>query len=83
LPENRPSDGELAKNLKTGFVELDRRIEAAAGMLMGEIFARHGESYYRRLERQELEKVFAASRGCVLKSGGKRPLTERDRISPE
>ena len=60
----------LAKRLKTEFVELDQRIEEAAGMPLGEIFSLHGESYYRRLEREALNKLFALSSGCVLAPGG-------------
>jgi XRE family aerobic/anaerobic benzoate catabolism transcriptional regulator len=60
----------LARRLKTDFVELDRNIEAAAGMPVGEIFATHGESYYRRLEREALDKLFATSPGCVFEPGG-------------
>ncbi len=60
----------LAKKLKTDFVELSRSIEGAAGMPVGEIFTSHGETYYRRLEREELDKLFATSQGCVLEPGG-------------
>ena len=44
------------------FVELDRRIEQAAGLTLAEIFALHGEDYYRRLERETLERVLAEGR---------------------
>ena len=37
---------------------------------MGEIFATHGEAYYRELERESIFKVFAQLRGCVLAPGG-------------
>jgi XRE family aerobic/anaerobic benzoate catabolism transcriptional regulator len=67
----------LAKKLKTEHLELDRLIEEAAGMPVGEIFAVHGEAHYRWLERQELEKVFATSQGCVLEPGGS-IVTDRD-----
>ena len=60
----------LAKRLKTEFVELDKWIEEAAGMLLGEVFATHGEAYYRRLERESIRRVFAKSGGCVLAAGG-------------
>jgi XRE family transcriptional regulator, aerobic/anaerobic benzoate catabolism transcriptional regulator len=60
----------LAKKLKTEFVELDSRIEQAAGMSLGEIFSMHGEEYYRRLEQQELQRLFNESNGCVLATGG-------------
>lgn len=60
----------LARRLKTEFVELDKLVEKAAGMSMGEIFATHGEAYYRELERDSILQLFAASRGCVLVPGG-------------
>jgi XRE family aerobic/anaerobic benzoate catabolism transcriptional regulator len=60
----------LAKKLKTDFVELSRFIEGAAGMPVGEIFTTHGETYYQRLEHEELDKLFATSQGCVLELGG-------------
>ena len=49
----------LARRLRVPFVELDRRIEEAAGLALDEIFALHGEEYYRRLERETLERVLA------------------------
>src|SRR5215475_12105077 len=39
-------------------------------MSLGEMFAIHGEDYYRRLERESLSKLFAESKGCVLATGG-------------
>jgi XRE family transcriptional regulator, aerobic/anaerobic benzoate catabolism transcriptional regulator len=60
----------LAKRLKTEFVELDSRIEKAAGMSLGEIFSIHGEDYYRRLELEALQKLFHESQGCVVATGG-------------
>ena len=60
----------LAKRLKTEFVELDRWVEKAAGMPLGEIFTTHGESYYQRLDREALVKLFATSGGCVFAPGG-------------
>lgn len=60
----------LAKKLRTEFVELDSRIEQAAGMSLGEIFSMHDEEYYRRLEQRELLRLFNESKGCVLATGG-------------
>ncbi|MBI3649738.1 MAG: helix-turn-helix domain-containing protein [Acidobacteria bacterium] len=60
----------LAKKLKTEFVELDARVEQAAGMSLREIFSMHGEEYYRRLEQKALLKLFNESSGCVLATGG-------------
>ena len=61
---------QLAKKLKTEFIEIDSLIERSAGMSLGEIFAIHGEDYYRRLEREVLARLFAESKGCVLATGG-------------
>ena len=60
----------LARRLKTEFVELDKLVEKAAGMSLGEIFATHGEAYYRELERESTIRLFAGSHGCVLVPGG-------------
>ena len=62
----------LARRLRVSFVELDRRVERAAGLSLAEIFALHGEEYYRRLERETLERVLdeAGGRRLVLAVGG-------------
>jgi XRE family transcriptional regulator, aerobic/anaerobic benzoate catabolism transcriptional regulator len=60
----------LARRLKTNFVELDRLVENLAGMSLGEIFATHGESYYRELQRESASKLLNTSPGCVFVPGG-------------
>ncbi|HWX24110.1 MAG TPA: shikimate kinase [Vicinamibacteria bacterium] len=60
----------LARRLRVPFVELDRRIEESSGLSLAEIFALHGETYYRRLERATLEEVLALGRPLVLATGG-------------
>src|SRR5215831_12473868 len=60
----------LAKRLKTEFIELDRRVEEIAGMSLGEIFATHGESYYRELQREVALQLLNTSPGCVFVPGG-------------
>jgi XRE family aerobic/anaerobic benzoate catabolism transcriptional regulator len=60
----------LARRLHVGFVELDRAIEESAGLTLAEIFALHGEDYYRRLERETLERLLAQNRPMVLATGG-------------
>src|SRR5262245_58838179 len=60
----------LARRLRIPFVELDRRVEEAAGLGLDEIFALHGEEYYRRLERESLEQVLAEGRPVVVATGG-------------
>lgn len=63
----------IAGQLELEFVELDERIQALAGLSLTEIFAVHGEPYYRRLEGRALSAVLgesAASRGCVIELPG-------------
>jgi len=50
----------LAKRLGLAFVELDREIELAAGLPLGDVFTLHGEAYYRRVEREVLTRLCAA-----------------------
>jgi XRE family transcriptional regulator, aerobic/anaerobic benzoate catabolism transcriptional regulator len=65
----------LARRLRVPFVELDRRVEEAAGLALDEIFALHGEDYYRRLERETLERVLGEGRPVVLATGGGLPTS--------
>ena len=60
----------LAKRRRVPFVELDRRVEEAADLSLGELFSLHGEDYYRRLEREVLQEVLAEGRAMVLATGG-------------
>lgn len=60
----------LAKRRRVPFVELDKRIEQGADLSLGEIFALHGEDYYRRLEREVLQEVLNEGRPMVLATGG-------------
>ena len=60
----------LANKLRVPFVELDQQIEEAAGLPLGEVFALHGEAYYRRIEREVLTRVLATPSPMVLATGG-------------
>ena len=60
----------LAKKLHVDFVELDQRIEAAAGLPLSEVFALHGEAYYRRVEREVLTSLLAEPGRVVIATGG-------------
>ena len=52
------------------FVELDSLVGTRAGMSLTEIFEMHGTAYFRRLEREELERlVTRGDRGIVATSG--------------
>ena len=60
----------LAKRRRVPFVELDRRVEQAADLTLGEMFTLHGEDYYRKLERTVLEDLLREGRPMVLATGG-------------
>jgi XRE family transcriptional regulator, aerobic/anaerobic benzoate catabolism transcriptional regulator len=59
----------LAARLGLPFVELDQKIEFAAGLSLGELFELHGEAHYRQLEREALRGVLDGS-PLVLATGG-------------
>jgi XRE family transcriptional regulator, aerobic/anaerobic benzoate catabolism transcriptional regulator len=60
----------LARKLGRRFVEVDHEIEEAAGLPLGEVFALHGEAYYRRVEREVLTRLLADASPSVLATGG-------------
>jgi XRE family aerobic/anaerobic benzoate catabolism transcriptional regulator len=60
----------LAKTLHAPFVELDARVEAAAGMTIGQIFDLNGERHFRRLEREALTALASEPGPIVVATGG-------------
>jgi XRE family aerobic/anaerobic benzoate catabolism transcriptional regulator len=60
----------LARRLGVPFHELDAAVEEAAGLPLSELFAVHGEAYYRRLEREALDRFLAGDEPFVLAVGG-------------
>ena len=60
----------LARKLEIPFVELDLAIEQVAGLPLADVFAVHGEAYYRRLEREVLARLLATPAPMVLATGG-------------
>lgn len=60
----------LARKLSIPFVELDHQIEEAAGLPLSEVFAVHGEAYYRRVEREVLTRLLASPAPMVVATGG-------------
>ena len=60
----------LADRLEVPFLELDRLVEAEAGMTLPELFAIHGEEYYRRVELLALKRFLGTGRAAVLATGG-------------
>ncbi|MCB1928082.1 MAG: helix-turn-helix transcriptional regulator [Rhodocyclaceae bacterium] len=60
----------LAKEMNAPFVELDKEIERGTGMPISEIFALYGQSGYRRIEKQTLERVLQDNAEGVISVGG-------------
>jgi len=60
----------LAKRLGVPFFELDEWIEKKAGLSLAEIFAVHGEQYYRRLEREALQRLLERPEPAVVAVSG-------------
>jgi XRE family transcriptional regulator, aerobic/anaerobic benzoate catabolism transcriptional regulator len=60
----------IAKEFKTPFVELDAEIEKDAGIPLAEIFSLYGQSGYRRIERQTLERVLQQHQRVIISIGG-------------
>ncbi len=56
----------VAAALELPFLELDERIEAAAGLALAEIFTLHGEPYYRRLEGRCVAELLTGGEACVV-----------------
>jgi shikimate kinase len=59
----------LAQRCGVPFVDLDREIEARAGVDIPTLFADEGEGGFRRREREALADVLAGP-ACVLATGG-------------
>jgi len=60
----------LAAHLKVEFAELDRLVEAEAGLSLSEIFAIHGEAYFRQVEVAALRRFLDRGSRAVLATGG-------------
>jgi shikimate kinase len=62
----------LASLLGWSFIDLDKKIEESAGMTISEIFAQHGETYFRNIE-SELLKSLKSESDTVISTGGGTP----------
>ena len=69
----------IAERLSVPFVELDERVEAAAGLSLAGIFSFHGEAYYRRLAREVLARLLAETGAAVIATGGS-IVTDREAL---
>lgn len=60
----------VADSLGWTFVELDARVEEAAGLSLAQLFAIHGEPYYRQVEHEVLGELLAGASRVVVATGG-------------
>jgi shikimate kinase len=60
----------LAHLLKWGFSDMDREVETRNGLSVAEIFARHGEAFFRDEERRVAEELLGLRRQVVAAGGG-------------
>jgi shikimate kinase len=60
----------LSRELRWGFVDMDRRIEERCGMPIRDIFAREGEASFREQERQVALEVRALQDHVIAAGGG-------------
>ena len=69
----------LAQRLDIPFVDADQKIEEAAGQSISEIFADHGEAYFRDGERRVLKRLLEEGGPQVLSTGGGAFIDEENR----
>lgn len=60
----------LAARLDVPFKDADHEIEAAAGMTVAEIFAGHGEPYFRAGERRVIARLLGEAPHVLATGGG-------------
>jgi shikimate kinase len=60
----------LAKRLRFQFLDTDQLVADRARMQIKDMFARHGEAYFRSRETAALESLLAGTRRHVLATGG-------------
>jgi shikimate kinase len=60
----------LAARLGVPFIDADAEIESAAGMTIAEIFAQHGESYFRAGEARVIARVLEQGPQVLATGGG-------------
>ncbi len=68
----------LAEKLGIPFIDADHEIEAAAGKPIKEIFADHGEAYFREGERRVIQRLIGNG-AQVLATGGGAYMNEETR----
>lgn len=60
----------LALRLGRPFIDIDAKIEQAAGQSVSEIFANQGEYFFRQLERDMVSRVSRCTNAVIATGGG-------------
>lgn len=60
---------ELSENLNMEFIDVDKFIEEKTKMTISEIFEKHGEEYFREIEKKSLEGI-SSLENMVISCGG-------------
>lgn len=60
----------VTEQLDIPFIDTDEELERRAGMKVSEIFRRHGEKEFRRLEREIVDELLARPGSLMLALGG-------------
>jgi len=69
----------LARRFGVPFVDVDERIESAAGCRIRDLFGREGEPAFRVREKAALRDVLSV-KGCVIATGGGAFAEEENRV---
>jgi len=70
---------ELARRFGAPFVDVDERIESAAGCPIRDLFFREGEPAFREREKAALREALSV-KGCVIATGGGAFADEENRL---
>ncbi len=71
----------LAQRLGVAFLDSDTLIEAACGERIPDIFAQHGESYFRACESRVLHEIIHTyTNGVVIATGGGAIILKENRV---
>jgi shikimate kinase len=69
----------LARRFEAPFVDVDERIESAAGCRIRDLFVREGEPAFRAREKAALRDALSV-KGCVIATGGGAFADEENRV---
>lgn len=64
---------QLAELMGLSFIDLDERIEAAAGATISDIFKVKGEVFFRKIEAVRLREIIATEENMIMACGGGTP----------